>query len=619
MASAARSDRTFAVGRGGLGIDPRKTAMLCIEFQNEFCSEGGKLHGAVRDVMRSTGMLDKASRLSAELRRLGVKVFHAPISFAPDGSDNPNKHLGILAGCESDRLFTRGTWNAQICEAMAPQPGDVEVVGKRGLSAFPNTNLEEQLKQHGVETIALAGFMANCCVESTMRDACEKGFNVVTLTDCVATTSAAGYKAAVEITYPFFSTPLNAFSFLANVKGSVALARCPIAAADPPPAKRLKAAQTPHQTRAWSFSSIATDVFQAGPWFADVRQSAIGEKLVLRSGAHELQRYLTFAEAAGCLVCDCMYARKMPAEGEATEPFGWLCNMVVIRMPEGGCLVYSPVLGEDGGMDSIVAALEHHKLLPVRWVIAPSPQHHLALQPWQTAFPEANYVCGKASGQMPPLTRKRRELRFDGVLSGGAEGAVLGAPVCDREGAEPALDSGRHWAEVTAVCDVLVLDDNRTGEIVLRHRPTSTLILSDLLYKSTPDVHGPGGKQNAYTKPEWFATGQEELFCACTLIDPGLLAACLTSMDRAQTPGRRTTRAGCCPRIAPTLGCDRSTSWACGGRWTRCSAGGSSGRCAATWIRSKGKRRGPSSSGRGRGVGTECCSKVEWIDKFQSN
>ena len=68
------------------------------------------------------------------------------------------------------------------------------VQGKHGLSAFLETDLEEQLKAHGIETLALAGFMANCCVESTMRTACEKGFNVITLTDCVATTSMEGYR-----------------------------------------------------------------------------------------------------------------------------------------------------------------------------------------------------------------------------------------------------------------------------------------------------------------------------------------------------------------------------------------------------------------------------------------
>ena len=144
-------------------------------------------------------------------------MFHAPISFAADGSDNPNRHLGILAGCDHDKLFTRGSWNAEICDAMRPAPEDVEVVGKRGLSAFADTDLEAALVARGIETLALGGFMANCCVESTMRDACEKGYNVVTLSDCVATTSAAGQRAAVEITYPFFSTVLNAASFAANV------------------------------------------------------------------------------------------------------------------------------------------------------------------------------------------------------------------------------------------------------------------------------------------------------------------------------------------------------------------------------------------------------------------
>ena len=65
-------------------------------------------------------------------------------------------------------------------------------MGKHGPSAFPNTDLEQNLKKFGIETVALAGFMANCCVESTMREACDKGFSVITLTDCVATTSMTG-------------------------------------------------------------------------------------------------------------------------------------------------------------------------------------------------------------------------------------------------------------------------------------------------------------------------------------------------------------------------------------------------------------------------------------------
>ena len=60
----------------------------------------------------------------------GIKIFHAPISFKPDGSDNPNPNVGILAGCNDGKLFLKDSWNAQICEAMTPDPQDVIVTGK---------------------------------------------------------------------------------------------------------------------------------------------------------------------------------------------------------------------------------------------------------------------------------------------------------------------------------------------------------------------------------------------------------------------------------------------------------------------------------------------------------
>ena len=60
----------------------------------------------------------------------GIKIFHAPISFKPDGSDNPNPNVGILAGCNDGKLFLKDSWNAQICEAMTPDPKDVIVTGK---------------------------------------------------------------------------------------------------------------------------------------------------------------------------------------------------------------------------------------------------------------------------------------------------------------------------------------------------------------------------------------------------------------------------------------------------------------------------------------------------------
>merc|ERR1711920_1015835 len=166
-----------------------------------------------KDCMEKTEMLSKSTEMCKVARAKGAKVIHAPIMFKEDASDNPNKGLGILAGCAKDKLFTAGTWNAEICASMRPEQQDVVIVGKKGLDAFPSTDLEAQLKSYGIETIALAGFLTNCCVESTMRTAFEKGFNVITLTDCTACTSEEGQKAACEGTFGMFSTPMDAKAF----------------------------------------------------------------------------------------------------------------------------------------------------------------------------------------------------------------------------------------------------------------------------------------------------------------------------------------------------------------------------------------------------------------------
>merc|ERR1711998_331101 len=129
---------------------------------------------------------------------------------------------------ESGILFARETPSGDLtrsypdsfCDGMKPLEGDIEIKGKKGLDAFPNTTLDAELKKAGIETVVLCGFLTNCCVESTMRTACEKGFNVVTLTDCCATTSEEGHAAATGGTFGMFSTPMSAADFTAKLAPS---------------------------------------------------------------------------------------------------------------------------------------------------------------------------------------------------------------------------------------------------------------------------------------------------------------------------------------------------------------------------------------------------------------
>jgi nicotinamidase-related amidase len=203
-------------------IDPAKTALVLIEYQNDFTTEGGALHGAVKDVMEQTGMLENTARVVEEARRAGATVIHAPISFAAGYGElgDPASVYGILKGVVDSGAFVKGTWGAEICDEMAPKAGDIVVEGKRGLDAFATTNLDFILRSRGVEAVALAGFLTNCCVESTMRTAYEKGYDVVTLTDCTAATSDEEQRVAVARDYPMFSQPMTSGDFVQTLEGA---------------------------------------------------------------------------------------------------------------------------------------------------------------------------------------------------------------------------------------------------------------------------------------------------------------------------------------------------------------------------------------------------------------
>ncbi|PRY29987.1 cysteine hydrolase [Pseudosporangium ferrugineum] len=202
-----------------LHLDPAKTAIVLIEYQNEFTSEGGVLHGAVAPVMEKTGMLPKTVALVEAARAAGVTIMHAPITFAPGYGELSRHPYGILKGVVDGNAFVKGTWGAAIVDDLTPAEGDILIEGKRGLDTFASTNLDFILRSRGIETVILGGFLTNCCVESTMRSAYENGYRVITLTDCVAATSAEEHDNAIAYDYPMFSLPTESAQVAAALKG----------------------------------------------------------------------------------------------------------------------------------------------------------------------------------------------------------------------------------------------------------------------------------------------------------------------------------------------------------------------------------------------------------------
>jgi len=198
-------------------IDPSKTAVVLIEFQNDFVSEGGALHGAVEAVMDKTDMLANTKKMVQAARAAGATIMHAPITFAPGYNEISAHPYGILKGVVDGAAFIKGGWGGAIADEMAPQEGDIVIEGKRGLDTFASINLDFILRSKGIETLVLGGFLTNCCVESTMRSGYENGYKVITLSDCVAATSVEEHENALTYDYPMFSQPMTSQQFIAEL------------------------------------------------------------------------------------------------------------------------------------------------------------------------------------------------------------------------------------------------------------------------------------------------------------------------------------------------------------------------------------------------------------------
>ncbi|MGK2864191.1 MAG: cysteine hydrolase [Chitinophagaceae bacterium] len=205
-------------------MNPQKTALVLIEFQNDFTSEGGALHGAVKPVMESSGMLNNMVKTIKAARNAGVTILHAPIHFVKGYFEITEHPYGILKGVVDTNAFIKGSWGGKIVDELEPQEGDIVVEGKRGLDTFASTNLDFILRSKGIENLVLSGFLTNCCVESTMRTGYEKGFHVYTLVDCTAATSQEEQEAAIKFTYPMFSHPITHDAFLTELETTHAMA-----------------------------------------------------------------------------------------------------------------------------------------------------------------------------------------------------------------------------------------------------------------------------------------------------------------------------------------------------------------------------------------------------------
>ncbi len=189
--------------------DKERTALLLIDPYNDFISEGGKAWGRIREVAEANNCVPHMLEVLNAARQAGLRVVYSLHHRYRPGDYETWKYIAPIQKAAWDRkVFEFGTWGGEIRSEFEPRPGEIVAQEHWGSSGFANTDLDMQLKKHGVHQLIVIGLLAHTCLDSTVRYAMELGYEATVIKDATASYSDDHMHAALQIALPNYANAI---------------------------------------------------------------------------------------------------------------------------------------------------------------------------------------------------------------------------------------------------------------------------------------------------------------------------------------------------------------------------------------------------------------------------
>ena len=192
-----------------MAYEKQLTALLVIDPYNDFIAEGGKVWDRLKAVAEANGCVPNMLQVLNAARKAGLRVFYAPHRRYRPGDYETWKYIApVQKAAWSRKVFENGTWGGEFRSEFAPRPGDIVALEHWCSSGFANTDLDLQLKRHGIHQLIVIGLIAHTCVEATVRYAAELGYEVTMVKDATASYSDREMHAALDVNIPNYASAI---------------------------------------------------------------------------------------------------------------------------------------------------------------------------------------------------------------------------------------------------------------------------------------------------------------------------------------------------------------------------------------------------------------------------